>query len=262
MQIMMLAYNRPHYLKEVLEGIPEEHDIIAYLDGPREGDKEKVEECAELFLARDADLRIRPKNYFTDFNMTLGLLEVFTDDKVDELVVIEDDVLPLKGFFEWMEWGLENLVKKGKAQSVLGYSNPQSRDEPIDEYKRNVWFTPWGWATTRKAWLTYFPSWILLAKQVRSFHKMHNAFVQTHPFVNNSKHIKIVDDQYNLGMGWDHFFNQVYEVHGLYEASPCVPRSINIGVVGAHQKKEMEQTAEKCITSEEFDIVTEFKEHG
>lgn len=261
---MILAYRRPHYLEQVLEAIEKSEvcvDIIrAYVDGPRTKEHEEgVIENLRLLREFGIETVKRPHNMYIDTNMLDGIFQMFK--KVDDLIVIEEDVVPLKGFFHWIEWGLENLVKKGKAQSILGYSNPKNRNQPPDGYTLENWFTPWGWATTKRAWYIFYP-WIrlmslyrakLLSTTTSSFSMIQKEMIKNHPFRKESKH-------YPFGAGWDHFTNQMYEIHGLLEASPCIPRVKNIGVEGAHQKGDLPQTAEKCITSEEIEIPSNYRE--
>lgn len=293
--IVNIAFNRPQYLEQVLAGLkkqhlePEKYDFIAFVDGPRndnKGDRVGIEE--NLIILQDfissmsdkfgaATIINRVENVGVNVNLLDTLWQVLVNNKYDEIIVIEEDVVPLKGFIEWMEWGLENLVGKkvdkccgvGTILNVIGFGEPEKKDSDPAAYKIRRWFTPWGWATKGDVWRHEFEHKIrkmyvdgCMTKVL--YEKCHMDAIELHPDKHKSKFITWRGDQIvHYAWGWDNFVNMTGEVHDLYEARPDVPRTINIGKVGINQDGNQifpELMDRKC-TSDDFDLVKDgFKE--
>jgi len=287
--IVNIAFNRPQYLERVLVGIekqgwePQKYDFVSFVDGPRgknKGDLAGIGENAtvlqdfvgrmgEVFSA--ATIVQRCENVGVNVNVLDALYKVFVVNKYDEAIIIEEDVLPLKGFKEWMEWGLKNLVGKnvekccnlGTILNVVAFSEPERKDSNPAEYKLARWFTPWGWATKGDIWRHNFEHkiekmYIGDCMTDASYSTVHQEALDLHPGKHKSKFITWRGDEIvRCEWGWDNFTNMVGEVLCLYEAHPIVPRTINIGKVGIHQDGNQiypELMPRKC-SSDDFDLV-------
>ena len=299
--IVNIAFNRPQYLEQVLEGIEKQHweprkyDFLAFVDGPRDknkGDMAGISENATVlqdFICRTAGtfnaatIIQRGENVGCNVNILDALYKVFVENNYDEAIIIEEDVVPLKGFSEWMEWGLENLVGKpatktkintmtkldaftvdfGTILNVVGFSEPKKKDENPAAYQMARWFTPWGWATNGVMWRKHFANKVELmylngCMSDASYSKVHQQTFDLHPAKHKSKFITWRDGQVSgYQWGWDGFIAVVGEVLDLYEAHPTVPRTKNVGKVGVHQdgNQVYPELMERKCTSDEFDLV-------
>ena len=265
--VLNILYNRPQYYKQVLDGLrPQIHKGIqyfCYIDGPRTPQEKtpvRVNELLAIDFAKkqfNGTVVVREKNFGCDLNIMTAVDEVI--QFVDSLIIIEEDIVPCKGFMDWMEWGLENLVSTGQCQSVLAFSTPPDKNQDPSAYQFANWFTPWGWATTKDAWNDVFHSWVDVVKEVGIVEAQKKLLDG-----GKSRHVTYAKDgtPVNFPGGWDYFCNMTYEKYGLLEAVPKVPRSFNIGQVGFHQDgitKYPELEPREC-TSNDFDLVKDFHE--
>jgi hypothetical protein len=287
--IVNIAFNRPQYLERVLAGIekqgwePQKYDFVSFVDGPRagnKGDKAGIMENCDLlqaFIGRmgevfgAATIINRVENVGVNVNVLDALYKVFVTNKYDEAIIIEEDVLPLKGFKEWMEWGLQNLVGKkterccnqGTILNVVCFSEPERKDSNPAAYQLARWFTPWGWATKGDIWRHNFEHKVVKmyvdgCMTDVSYTQVHQQAFDLHPAKHKSKFITWRGEEIvRCEWGWDNFTNMVGEVQDLYEAHPVVPRTINIGKVGIHQDGNgiYPELIERKCTSEDFDLV-------
>ena len=67
----------------------------------------------------------------------------------DAVILLEDDCVPLSGFFEYMIGGLKKYRFKKNVRSICSYNNLDIKSESAFFLKR---FNPWGWATWRDRW--------------------------------------------------------------------------------------------------------------
>lgn len=264
--LLVIAYNRPHYLEQVLEGINrqnfEDWRFICRLDGPKnDEDALTVGQCKALIAEKCPTMEIweRPGHFGMNRNAFLAIQEGFCRAEADHLIVLEDDCVPLKGFKEYMAWALAE-VDAGNAQSATAYSHPLTRDLPENGVQTVEWFTPWAWATTRRRWEVVLP-WAILLRD-KGFDAMYAQFLQAHPFPKESRHFLDLGGEWTVRKSWARFHNQVYEILGLREIFPLIPRAINIGLVGTNQRKPLQQTEEKVVTSNDLPVYAKFDYHS
>jgi len=287
--IVNIFYNRPQYAEEVLDGLRQQvwegrmkkYSYFCFLDGPKkESDEEAVEDNKHFvvdFLRELDDYFVestiieRPRNYGCDDNIFDALAQLFLVNKMDEVIVLEEDIVPLKGFLEWMEWGLDNLVgkeiehccKKCKVFNVTGFSEPRNKVEDPTSYFLARWFTPWGWATSREAINKSWYGDMLLQKKSfdKPVHNLVDMAVKYHPHKETSQFIKL-DEQGNVAHvsgGWDNLTNIVGEIEEKYQATPVVPRTKNIGRIGLHQNGTYlwPELIERKTTTDDYDLVSD-----
>ena len=112
--IAVLAYNRPKHLKKVIDAIVKQKikSINVYIDGP--ADKNIYKNQQKIFkLLNNYKSKIlinlikQPKNNGLAFSVTNA---VTTELKInDAVILLEDDCVPINGFFDYMFGGLKNL---------------------------------------------------------------------------------------------------------------------------------------------------------
>lgn len=160
--VVVFAFNRPHKLSRVLEALrPQSIDrLIVFIDGERDiADRPLVESCRLLAQAVDwAPLEL----HFLEHNHGLsGFVENIS--LVMSLnpwaVFVEDDCLPMPGFYKFMRRALSYYIDHPVVFSICGY-----QPLPVSIFKDNpnsviscARFYCWGWATWRERWQALLP---------------------------------------------------------------------------------------------------------
>jgi hypothetical protein len=154
---VVFAFNRPDQLGRVLEALrPQKIDaLIVYVDGPRNNrDVELVGRCHAIAGSVDW---VDKELHFREQNRGLpGLAENITEVLVGHpwAVFIEDDCLPMPGFYSFMRRALVHYESNQKVFSVGGYQPiPQEffKDYPFSVVSC-ARFMCWGWATWGDRW--------------------------------------------------------------------------------------------------------------
>jgi len=154
---VVFGFNRPAKLARVFNALQKQDvdRLIAFVDGPRnESDLQRVEACRTQ--VRNVKW-VEKEQYFWDENRGLGGLAdniSLVLEKYPAAVIVEDDCLPMPGFYKFMRLALEHYKTTDKVFSIGGY-------QPIRaEYFRDYPFTLvscarflcWGWATWQDRW--------------------------------------------------------------------------------------------------------------
>jgi hypothetical protein len=172
--IMFMVFNRPRTTDRVFAAIraarPKHLMIIA--DGPRDDRPSDVEGCAAVrLIAKRVDWDCELELNFADTN--LGTVRRFASafewafDRVDEVVVLEDDCLPHPSFFPYCSALLERYRDDPRIMWIGG-TNPFSEPRGDGSYffSRINWM--WGWATWKRAWRNFDPNLMQLSDFVRA----------------------------------------------------------------------------------------------
>jgi hypothetical protein len=155
--VIVFAFNRPEKLKRVLGALSRQavDRLIVFVDGPSHvGDDLAVQACRSL--ARQVDWA-ETELHFWDENHGLGRLTENIDLVLASYlwaVIVEDDCLPVPGFYEFMRQALLRYQDRPEVFSIGGY-------QPVRPgyFKHNPYslvscarFMCWGWATWRDRW--------------------------------------------------------------------------------------------------------------
>ena len=152
--IALLAYNRPKHLKKVIDAIVKEKikSINIYIDGPADkkvqNNQEKILKVLKNYKSKILINLIRQtKNNGLAFSVTNAVTSELKYN--DAVILLEDDCVPLNGFFDYMIGGLKKYRYKKNVRSVCSYNNLDIKSESAFFLKR---FNPWGWATWKDRW--------------------------------------------------------------------------------------------------------------
>ena len=126
--IAVLAYNRPKHFKKVLDNIVREKikSVNVYLDGPENEEVKKnqhkiVDYINKLKKRIDINLIRQTKNNGLAFSV---LNSVNSEFKINEaMILIEDDCVPQKGFFDYIFRSLKKYKNNVKIKSICSYNN-------------------------------------------------------------------------------------------------------------------------------------------
>lgn len=161
--IVVFGFNRPDALKETIASLlrneeAKHSDLFVFVDGPREG---KVEEKEKVDNVRDYVKSItgfKSLHYaFSEKNKGLAtsVIEGVNDviNQYGRVIVLEDDLVLMPNFLNYMNQGLERYENDDKVMSVCGHSCKVKtpKNYPYDTY----FFTrssSWGWGTWKDRW--------------------------------------------------------------------------------------------------------------
>lgn len=169
--VALFAFNRPKFTSQVLNQIRAYAPPILFLiqDGPRPGiptDLENTRQVREILESVDWECQVH--RLYAEENM--GLLDRFDSAlkyvfaKVDECVVLEDDVLPSQNFFRFTEAALEDFKDNKRIGMISGYCETRPKKQVLARHlsrKPKVW----GWATWSDRLEGYNPKQSELASQ-------------------------------------------------------------------------------------------------
>ena len=118
--VCVFAYNRPENLKMVLEALKEndhanETPLYIYCDGLKKNasidDRNKLNEvkkiAQEFNWVSDKKVIVRSSNLGLANSIVGGINEVL--ELHDKIIVLEDDIVPKKGFLEYMNTAFEHI---------------------------------------------------------------------------------------------------------------------------------------------------------
>lgn len=145
--IIIFAYNRPKYLKRMLESYKNAWAIAADTYAFIDYSNRQSEIMGLLTDAKIDRIICRTIKYGLRKNILSGISEIF-DKGYDAVIVLEDDLLIKQGFF----YQMRDLLNKyaGNLGSVTGYFRGQ-------EYSRRS--SSLGWGTWKEVWKEFETEW-------------------------------------------------------------------------------------------------------
>lgn len=161
--IVVFGFNRPDALKNTIVSLLNNEeakfsDLFVFVDGPREGkvgEKEKVKEVREYVKSitgfKSLHYTFSENNKGLADSIIRGVSEVI--NQYDRVIVLEDDLVLMPNFLNFLNQGLDYYENNQKVMSVCGHSCKVQTpaDYPYDAY----FFTrssSWGWATWKDRW--------------------------------------------------------------------------------------------------------------
>lgn len=161
--IVVFGFNRPDALKNTIASLLNNEeakfsDLFVFVDGPREGkmgEKEKVKEVREYVKSitgfKSLHYTFSEKNKGLADSIIRGVGQVI--NQYDRVIVLEDDLVLMPNFLNFLNQGLDYYENNQKVMSVCGHSCKVKTpaDYPYDAY----FFTrssSWGWATWKDRW--------------------------------------------------------------------------------------------------------------
>lgn len=170
--VLFVVFNRPETTREVFGAIRAARPPRLYVaaDGPRAGRRGEAERSAEVRgIATAVDWPCEVNTLFRDRNLgckmgVSGAIDWFFDHE-DEGIILEDDVLPLPGFFEFCDELLARYRDDEQVAMISGCNLISNRMAARDSYFFSRYTHIWGWASWRRAWrhydvaLTDWPRW-------------------------------------------------------------------------------------------------------
>ena len=159
--ILFIVFNRPEITRRSFEILRRLKVPKLYIsqDGPRENHKGDIKNCPEVKeIVANVDWNCDVHYNFHEENQgcrrgVLSAIDWFFS-KENEGIILEDDILPHDGFFEFCSFCLSNHRDDNDVLAIQGFNQFGQRIKS-DEYFGARGFYPWGWATWKSRWEKY-----------------------------------------------------------------------------------------------------------
>ncbi len=224
--IVLFTYNRPWHTKQVLDALAlndeaKDSTLYIYCDGAKENaSQENIDKIQELRLLvkkenrfKEVIVREQEKNKGLANSIIDGVTEVV--NKYGSIIVLEDDIVPSKGFLKYMNTALDIYLTEDKVGCIHAWNYFLD----ISNYKSSTFFLKgadcWGWATWKRAWDEFNPNGSILLNTIVSS-KSEYEFNRrgTHEFVNMLKdQIAGKNDSWAIRWHASLFLNNKYCLH-------------------------------------------------
>lgn len=157
--ITLFVYKRPWHTRQTVEALQRndlaaESELFIYSDGPKTGtDREGVADVREYVKSIGGFKRVaviaRERNIGLARSVIAGVSELC--DKYGRVIVIEDDLVTLPYFLDYMNNALNLYENDEKVMQVSGHMFPVELNTDSDAVFL-PFTTSWGWATWQRAW--------------------------------------------------------------------------------------------------------------
>lgn len=160
--VVLVIFRRPDTTSRVLNSIRQARPtkLLIIADGPRSDRIGEAEKCAATrAVVEQVDWDCEVLTNYSDVNMgckrrlSSGLDWVF--ETVKEAIILEDDCLPHKSFFNFCEELLDYYRDDKRVMHIAGNNFSFSGSNLQESYYFSRLTYVWGWATWRRAWQHY-----------------------------------------------------------------------------------------------------------
>jgi len=161
--VLFLTFNRIDLAKQVFFKIKQAQPPKLYLssDGARDSiplERKKVQEIRD-FIISNIDWDCEIYTLFNDSNLgcktaVSSAINWFFDHE-ERGIVLEDDCLPSKSFFQFCQELLYRYEEDERIFLITGYNHQNSWKKSQNDYFFSNLGGIWGWASWRRAWLHY-----------------------------------------------------------------------------------------------------------
>ena len=239
--ISIIGWRRPGYLQQVLTALRhctgvENYEVLLSIDG---GYPLRQEEMRRL--VKESSLPIQAvfhhQNLGCSGNTFYALNWAFANPHIDQIIHLEDDVVPSKNFLVFMEACLDHYREDPTVFTISGYhrrelerlNSRNKYDVGLGDEQLTVkrsWFTPWGWGTWRYVWNEVRDGWFGMSWDLKRllYWRIRKRKWSGDP---EGKYLLKVIQKTDKGT-WDIPFNQYWR-RGRYEIAPDVSHTQNIG---------------------------------
>lgn len=156
--VALIFFNRPEQFSRVFEEVREAKPSKLFLiqDGPRKGNQKDVKNIQKCRDCINIDWECEVETDFSEENLGCGK-RVFTGltrcfEKVDRLVILEDDCVPSQSFFPFCREVLEKYKDDQRIGLISGMNHLNQFDVADSDYFFSNVGSIAGWATWRRCW--------------------------------------------------------------------------------------------------------------
>lgn len=212
--ITMSLYRRLDYTQQVLEALSkcdgiDEYQVFIHC----EPGYPRVVEAARMSAIPNKEIVVNHKQLGCTLNINTALHHGF--EHSDYVIHVEDDILFAKDALRYFEWANQKFKYDPFVFTVGGYHKEVVSPDKFYTYRRERWFTPWGWATWRDRYEFINHIISLNSTETMSWDEITNKCargdrVQVIPLLSRTQNIGAVNGTYCPGPEW-HRENQFNE---------------------------------------------------
>lgn len=235
--IAVFAYNRPKHFERTISQVIKysNHPIYIYVDGADNKATEKKQE--EILITINRIQKERESIFLVKSSNNQGLRKSITNGinntflYCDKIIVIEDDILVSPSYFKFVDFWLNEANNDNEVLSICGYQFKTieellNKSDSIQNLKLPR-FMPWGWATWRKKWNTYYYKNIVnLLEVYKDKFDMGLLPVDIQKFCTNKEYLDNIHDTWSIPWTLVHYLSRQYCI------SPSISLIDNIGFDG------------------------------
>lgn len=235
--VLLLLFNRPEYTRHVIKSLELYKPTTLYvsIDGPRdEKDMQNIEKCKKLIDNLSWQPKIYKKYNTKNLGCGLGVSTAISwaFENEQELIIIEDDIVATKEFFELSDQLLDKYRHSDDIFMIAG-TNYLSANTPTSSLLKSKNATIWGWATWKTRWEKYcyeIPN--INNKDLRQLTGNHSSWIRRRHMKRTLKLItnKMIDT-------WDIQWMYAMAYNSGYAITPNKNLVTNIGEIGVHSSR-------------------------
>ena len=232
--VLFLIFNRPDSTQKVFEAIRQVKPPRLYVaaDGPRInriGERERCEDVRRIATAVDWPCEVktllRDENLGCKYSVSSAISWFF--DNEEEGIILEDDVLPAFGFFNYCEMLLEYYRDKSEIMMISGCNPVSGQYKSSYSYDFSIYGLVWGWATWKRAWKLYdvdLKKWPSVKKEKQLMHvpKVNKIFEVIWSDIYEKTYLKHIDT-------WDYQWFFAININHSFIILPKINMVENIG---------------------------------
>ena len=156
--IAVFAYNRPSHLKRLLVSFQDYgiKNFYIILDGPKNKKDILIQDEIVFIIKNIKFAKVKLIKNLSNFGLAKSIMSGVTKilNKFENIIVIEDDCIPFKNFFNFMASQLDSDYFKNECAAVCSYMFPEISEHNSKKlYPISLnYFISWGWATNKNNW--------------------------------------------------------------------------------------------------------------
>ena len=229
--VLLITYNRADKTEELINILIKNNidNIFIYMDGPK--DSSDLEGCEKnkKIIKKYTEKYSNIKTLYKDKNrgLTHSIPEAidWIFNFFDRAIILEDDCVPSKEFFIFMEKMLIKYKSNTKIASVCGSNFLSTSITSKESYFYSKYFNCWGWATWKDRW----KNWHKLKANLDNLNK-----------IKNNKFLKSYLGSYRAHLywhwilnkkdTWDYFWNFTSFISQKLHVTPKINLISNTGI--------------------------------
>jgi hypothetical protein len=247
--IILFVYNRPDHTAKTIaalqkNNLAKDSELFVFCDGPK--NEKMLEQIAQVHQIID-NISGFKKVVVKKLALNRGLAnsvisaidEVFKN--YDRAIIIEDDIVTLPLFLEFMNKGLEFYEEDQRVFSITGFNYPLNIFRKPKDFAHDIFFvegrgSSWSWATWRNRWSKVDFS-VADYNEFRGNKKLQNSFNKKGSNLSEMMHLQMSGkiDSWAIRVAYHQFKNKLVTIF------PIQSFVRNIGFDGSGSHKDFDR---------------------
>jgi hypothetical protein len=161
--VLVIAYNRPDQIRGLIQSlrIAKPSKVWFAVDGPSANSQDGtlVQEVLEEIdkLDWECDVLLKYDGIHRGLRRSVEEAVSWAFEQTERLIILEDDTLPTKAFFKFMDQCLEDFAQDQTVGHVSGYNKVPAGAlaNPEDPFRKSRYPESFAWGTWKRAWRLY-----------------------------------------------------------------------------------------------------------